>query len=233
MIGKAIYFVVFPTVGSMNILTILMRKSDAVNWRRAGNTMTTRKTTKGQTMIYKTLHRKINKWSTRTSLNLILKLLCIFRNTFVTYRNILYIFVLLKLFNHDFSPVYLLQTESFKIVIASIKLRTYFLFTSEKEPLANVDITQINLVSKHGAILLYYVKTMKNCNAVCLRGGYCKFVHCQKLPSYRSMIGLMCVLLHLSADMCHPSCLTLLYWIRAYSFKRNWWQNRINRSKSH
>jgi hypothetical protein len=141
-----------------------MRKSGAVNWRRTDNTMTTRKNNK---RINKTLHRQLNKWSTWTALNRILKLFCIFRDTFATYRKVLYIFGL-NCLTMIFSPVCLLQTESFKILISSIKLRAYFLFTSEKKPLTNVDITEINLVSKHGAILLYYVKSMNNCNVLCL-----------------------------------------------------------------
>ena len=36
-----------------------LKISKSGNWRRADNTMAKRKSTKGQTMIYKTLHRNL------------------------------------------------------------------------------------------------------------------------------------------------------------------------------
>jgi len=40
-------------------LKISKGESESVNWRRTNNTMAKRKSTKGETTIYKTLHRKL------------------------------------------------------------------------------------------------------------------------------------------------------------------------------
>jgi hypothetical protein len=43
----------------MKSLNIPKRYTEVINRRRTGNTMTKRKKTKEQTIIYKTLHRKL------------------------------------------------------------------------------------------------------------------------------------------------------------------------------